>query len=1180
MFAKLKANVFAEAKWNRHLIKWAFLLLFTLLVFFIFVFETNLSSSVNEQVKSKMADKVDQIDYQIQDQLAKFRRDIQFLHSTPPLMGLTRAASINGFDNQDDTSYEQWRNQLETIFVAFLETNPEYDQLRVINASNDGKEIVRVDRKGGQIRVVDTLGLQTKSGRDYFTRSVELLDGEMYMSNISLNQEFGRIQFPYRPTLRVSIPIFDGNAERFGFLITNVNAQLALDSLDTLVEDDQQLVMTDSQGYYLMTPNEEHKFSRDLAPKHRWQADYGLQYTLSNGFIKVSILEGANQEFYSVHRKIWLSGDIENGFVMVRLLTPVSAVDALKMERRASTYTFVLVMLSILIVMLLIVYRGMRRSQELAEARALSEAIVSGSKNAIVSTTPDFLISSWNQAAEHLFGYSQAYVLGKAISELSLFDDIDVHALIASLSVQNTRKDVNVIRSSKEGRKAHLSLFMSAIVDDNQSFKGVAIIVRDQTIERQAAQRIKQINQELEEKVAVRTAELRNASEVKNAFISNISHEMRTPLNGIMGTLSIVQQESLSENQKHYLEMTKVSVDSLSVLINDILDLSKIEAGKLDLDIHHFNPLKLIESLCGSLAVKAQEKGLEFVLDSAGLKYQSILSDPHRVSQVVTNLVNNAVKFTAKGYVKVTTWSEIHEDQVRFHCAVEDSGVGIAKKNQSKLFQAFSQENTEIAAKYGGTGLGLSICQQLVALLNGQVTFTSEKGVGSTFSFYINLKQSDCKLASVIERLKDKACLIMSPSDELSLAVNKMMQSLSATCLDKRHFESWLKGGLLKNTSELPAQKPDYIVIDSQSPYLSQWDKNWPQYVSDNICPVVMVMQASGQPKPVLNNIKSIYIGKPVLLSEFLHKVLNVRSKESSEPANHNRQTDVECSFAQKDYQKLAGANILVVDDNEINLAVARGMLSRLPVNIVTASQGQKALEILKESPHSFHCILMDCQMPILNGYTTTGKIRLGEAGEQYISIPIIAMTANAMLGERNKCIEAGMSDYLTKPINIDVLITKLARWVLAFYQAPEPAQTVNAKLQNSLTDQDILPQKQLDTQGWDIEAALTRLIGNTDLFKQICRIFVAQSPKQLKQLQVSIREKNVEKIRMKSHALKGSTGDLGATELSQLLADMEQAAKQQEMSKVTELSEKVEQSYPKLLGQIETYLNNESIQA
>ncbi|GAC32856.1 multi-sensor hybrid histidine kinase [Paraglaciecola polaris LMG 21857] len=1047
MAQQAMSSIRSGFKFHKHVL---LLTLISILIIFsstIAVFEFQLSHSVTSEVKSALSGTAEQINQQVKARLDNYRHDLRFLHATPPVTGMPRAVNNGGIDPLDSTSSEQWRSRLETIFAAFLQSNTEYDQLRVISADVGGMELVRVDRVDGKIEVVSQNHLQSKGKSDYFSASSTLSAGQIYMSRISLNREFGKLDFPYRPMLRLSLPIFDDNGTRFGFLIVNINAQQLFNSLENIPEYPNVLIMTDSEGYFLITPDGDYKYSRDLSPEHKWGTIFNTTDTLSRHFTQITYQAQSGQSYYALSQKVVVAGDIESGFLWAHLMVPESYIHDIEMSRRTSVYAFLFSVTAIMLIVLSFFNRSVKKSQQLADERAQSAAIVNASQDAIISVNVTGEVTSWNNAAESLLGMNEQYVTGKTLKNLGLFDDIQLGDIFEQLSERNSQQHAETQIETKQKEWLHLSLSFSGIANEDGDVKGVAIIARNVTIERIAEEKIKQANTELEEKVASRTLELQKASRVKSAFISNISHEMRTPLNGIIGTLNLVKRESLSENQMRYIEMTEVSVSSLSALVNDVLDLSKIEAGKLDLDFKSFNPTNLIESLCGSMAVKAQEKGLEFIVDVSGLECQSMVSDPHRFSQIMTNLINNAIKFTETGYIKVIAHTELTSDEkLVLHCAIADSGEGIAKENQDKLFTAFSQEDSSVASKHGGTGLGLSICRQLVTLLKGEVSFESEKNQGSVFYFSISSDINQCKVAKAIPQLINTSTVVLIEHGELYRSTCRMIEALGGHILAPEAFASMVAGE--KEIATLENQQlPDYIVVDQQHPFLLRLDGAWKNTISiNNGAAKVVLLKRDGEPTAWLENIRPTVLTKPILRSEFIQKVATLNPGEDSETDEMNLESVVGNARVTPEHQhpdidKIKGARVLVVDDNEINIEVAKGILADLPITLFQAMNGKEALQQLtlaQRRDEPIHCVVMDCQMPIMNGYEASQRIRKGEAGEIYKDIPIIAMTANAMLGERNKCLSAGMSDYLTKPVNEDIVKEKVTKWTLSAYHASD----------------------------------------------------------------------------------------------------------------------------------------------
>ncbi|WP_110456046.1 ATP-binding protein [Shewanella algidipiscicola] len=1142
------------AKLNTSLLMLCLVVVFVVSLAIIFTFEFQLKNRVIDDLQLTLGDISTRVDKQVQDHLSKHLNDLRFLHATPPVEGLSRAESHQGVDPLDGTTYKQWRERLETIFMAFLRNNIEYDQLRIIGT--DGIELVRVDKRDGVVQVVSDINLQNKRNRDYYQASMQLIDGEIYTSPISLNREFDKIEYPYRPMLRMAIPIHDDFGQRFGFLVANVNANQLLHSIEAMTPPPNQLILIDSGGYFLLHPDNEMRFSRDLDQDKTWGNRYDVGANVARNFSMVTDKLDANEVYYALTRPIIISNDPLDGLLQLILLTPKTHADKMSMGRRISVYTYMLALGALFVFVVVMLNRSAKNNQNLAKARAQSAAIINGSKDAIIGFSNEGKITNWNRAAQSLFGYDYLYVMDRQLDELPQLSAIELPKLVAQLNDTNKLISHETQLQKADDTQVELSISVSVILGEHNEISGVAIVIKDITIEKLAAQKILQANAELEEKVAVRTAELEQASHVKSGFISNISHEMRTPLNGIVGTLNLVRKEPLSDKQRRYLDMAEVSVNALSVLINDVLDLSKIEAGKLDLDFKSFNPLNLVESICSSMAVKAQEKGLEFIIDVVDLRVQSIISDPHRVSQILTNLINNAVKFTDSGFIKVTLKTELLADEtLTLTCAVTDTGMGVSEEYKDKLFNAFSQETTSIAAQYGGTGLGLSICQQLSELLNGSMSFESTKGLGSTFSLTMCLARHDYKLMANKTKLEGAACAILVTHPEQHLCIERSLLCLDGRIVSAQPLVEWL----CTSRASLPTNLPKFIVIEQQHELLFELDARWTALSAQcNHLPKILVFQQSSDivSGRSLNNIEAAYLNNPLLMSELQQRMVG-SSIDLTKSALTTHVTS-SLQLMSSDINCVKDARVLIVDDNDINIEVAIGILSSLPIHFVQASNGDEAIQRLLDSgDQPIHSILMDCQMPILNGYDCTKRIRQGEAGEAYINVPIVAMTASAMMGEREKCIDAGMNDYVTKPIAAERLIEAVLSAILSSYQAT----AISAGEHESVA------------LGWDKAIAIARLMDNNALFCDICTMYCQTTPKQLADLASAIKCSQFEVARQLSHSLKGLSSSIGASELQMQFHSLEMAAQTQDRSKMVLQLGQIEPRYRQLLIAIQDYL-------
>lgn len=977
------------------------------------IFERRVTNNVAESTKKDMVQALDVGNAFLTSTIEQFKYDINFLKDSAALLLVVRSIETN--DN--DSIKKQPKKMLEKTFAAFMQQQAQINQLRVIS-NDEGNELVRVDRVDNQIVAVPNENLQNKFDRVYFEQSSQLSDGEIYISPINLNRENGQIQYPLNPTLRLAVPIFFENGESVGILIMNINASFLIEGLIDVVDSRFPLYLLNSADEFILHPNPQKSFCHELGVNQSWNTEFAPANE-DNGLFQVALSVGnSSQKIYYLRTKIGLSGTGESDFISLVISIPEIGLTELKRGQILSIFGFALVILCFLIVLVYFFQMFIKRSVELSVARLEHEAIINGSLDAIIGLDFDGRVTSWNTSAETFFAKEFDSVKGVSIDHLCLFGGIK---LLPKLERVNQNEPVGLLEAEIGlGNNVRcLSVSLSPIKSDTKKILGTAVIVKDISIQKQSENQIKAINQSLESQVKERTQELEKAkdqamqvSRIKSEFISNVSHEMRTPLNGIAGTLELIKNESLSESQSLYMEMTESSINNLSNLINDILDMSKIEAGKLDFEFEPFVLAHTIESLCSTFALKADDKGLTFIVDTSSIGEPNVIGDKNRLKQILNNLLSNAMKFTAEGEIVLTAKTELINDEVVFTCSVEDSGIGIALENQHKLFNIFTQENNRVAGKFGGTGLGLAISKQLCQRMGGDIGLVSAKNQGSTFTFSVRFKQVLQTEETITNPLKDMTFRILDDNQREKNIIETILRNLGATILD-----------------ESQDVLSDVVLVD-QTHSVSKTLTIANIHTELN-CLLAIRLQTIGQFSSNSKQGLQYSLLKPLVQSALIKKladnfISNTILQEYCEQQSWSRQRH------HTDQIDLSNVTVLVVDDNDINVEVAKGMIMDSVNKVFSASDGTQAIDLLKRIENSvvkIDVILMDCNMPIMNGFECTKLIRLGEAGERFKNIPIIAVTAAAMSGEKEKCLKAGMNDFLTKPIIKQQMLKKISIW-------------------------------------------------------------------------------------------------------------------------------------------------------
>lgn len=772
--------------------------------------------------------------------------------------------------------------------------------------------------------------------------------------------------------------------------------------------------------------------------------------------------------------------------------------------------------------------RGKTLEQQLAEEQTRLNIIIGMSIDAIICADEDGKIVFWNRGAKNIFGYQEEEMIGQAVTNLMprRFWEPHTNGLNAVKTTGKTHYTdtiIELVGLVKGDQEVPLEASLASWVTGNKRY--FCSVLRDISKRKEDEKNLREAMQMAEQ-----------ANQAKSMFLANMSHEIRTPMNAITGMAYLLMQTDITTKQQRYLDKIDSAAWSLVHIIDDILDFSKINAGKLKMEMAHFDLDSVIDQLSDTILAEVDGKKIEIIFSIPPDIPRALIGDATRLGQVLANLCTNAIKFTEHGEIVIgAKLLEDHGYRATLCFSVRDSGIGMSSEQTKRLFEPFHQADNSTTRQYGGAGLGLSICRKIVEMMDGHITITAEPEKGTCVVFTVCLsysKQTIEQRFPVSTALQGMRILVVDDNTSCRNILQDILTVLPFDCTAVNSGKAAVEE--LERVISTVEKRYSLMLIDWSMPDMDGIETIISIQSQQQLLtiPTILMVSAGDQDEIVNRAAGNLelagFIKKPINTSTLFNTIIDTfgkRQQNNGHLISTHRSRTI-------DWEAIRGTNILVVDDFQDNLEIMQNILARHGVHVTFANNGQQAVTIVTNGAQKFDAILMDVQMPVMGGITATRRIR---DHAQFKALPIIAMTASAMVEDVNQCLASGMNGHIAKPINLTELCEKLVACISLQTKIPIFSDDMTGHSADT-----IIPAQSDHLHCIDTTAALQRIGDNQTLYRKLLLIFLKNQTDATANIQRSINASDFKAARITAHGMKSAAANIGAMELSNAATELD----------------------------------------